>query len=640
MYTYPEALNAMEMIISDLFRRAGWQHTDVKVVADSVTGTASVDWRGDGQTQWPRSYVTVNMPVRPAQYRMTATEFEHYAAYVIHEVGHPLWTSKSVWLRAVATGRHTLLNALEDVRIEKATIDANLALNTRRALGALCDSLNTKALSEGYDPNDLKSLGWTLSFLGRGANGYEMDVASVRNRIDPQGEVASVLGWALSDLAACRSTQACLDLVDKIIAALNAGRKSNPGKPRSNPGKGQPQPPQGEPQEGSEGEPEAQEGKGRAGAQSGSGEPQEGSEGEGQGKGENGTAQGSGEPQEGSEGEGQGKGEGEPQEGSEAQEEGENGSQSGGNGKGSQGSGSGQKSGEPEEVTGATFEEVDLAPNHNEVMTSDQRGFHTQQSLVDVLRRGTVLPRKVPQITGKDWNDTRRMVEENAARMGKQRALLARALRKAELDDYEGGRVSGRLDRRAGAKLIAGSPAVFGRRLLTEGYDTDVEILIDGSSSMSGASARAAATLALVVAQAAAQVGVDCFTHVFSDWGLRAVTEGKRKPESKLFGYAASAPRGGTPLTENMIRAAHMQAARAQGKRRIMFVVTDGACDMGTHIVKAAGEYLEACMGVEIANLHIGSFDLKAFRNTVVVRPWDVATAGLKSMTDLLEKGA
>jgi cobalamin biosynthesis protein CobT len=232
------------------------------------------------------------------------------------------------------------------------------------------------------------------------------------------------------------------------------------------------------------------------------------------------------------------------------------------------------------------------------------------------------------------------MVKGNASRMGLQRALLARALRKAELDTFEGGRTAGRLDRRAGSRLLAGSPAVFGKRTISEGYDTDVEILIDGSSSMRGQAATAAASLALVIAQAASQVGVDCFAHVFGDTGLQEVTAGKRKPDVKLFGYAAIKPTGGTPLTENLIRVAHMQAARAQGKRRIIFVVTDGMCDRGTPVVRAAGEYLEDCMGVEIANLHIGSQGFKAFRNEVAVRPWDVVTTGLKSMTSMLERGA
>ena len=88
-YTYPEALNAMEKIAVDLLT-ASFPDTlfNVRVAADAVTGTASVDWNGKpGVECYVR--VTINMPVRAATYRMSADEFRHWAAYLLHEVGHP-----------------------------------------------------------------------------------------------------------------------------------------------------------------------------------------------------------------------------------------------------------------------------------------------------------------------------------------------------------------------------------------------------------------------------------------------------------------------------------------------------------------------------------------------------------------------
>src|SRR5215471_6019809 len=115
MYTYPEALNAMERLARDYFAKACPNTVcSVRVCADSLSGTASVDWYGNPNTD---RYVDIciNMPVKPASYRMSASEFEHWAAYLLHEVGHPLHTDMSVWRIAVKTKRHKLLNAFEDV---------------------------------------------------------------------------------------------------------------------------------------------------------------------------------------------------------------------------------------------------------------------------------------------------------------------------------------------------------------------------------------------------------------------------------------------------------------------------------------------------------------------------------------------
>jgi hypothetical protein len=88
-----------------------------------------------------------------------------------------------------------------------------------------------------------------------------------------------------------------------------------------------------------------------------------------------------------------------------------------------------------------------------------------------------------------------------------------------------------------------------------------------------------------------------------------------------------------------MIQAAKMQKQRAGNKRKIMFIVTDGACNNGTHVVKAAGEYVERTIGVEIANLHIGYGKPGMFRNEAAVRPDKVSEAGLRQLTQMLERG-
>jgi Mg-chelatase subunit ChlD len=188
-------------------------------------------------------------------------------------------------------------------------------------------------------------------------------------------------------------------------------------------------------------------------------------------------------------------------------------------------------------------------------------------------------------------------------------------------------------------KLTTGATTIFGKRTSTEGYDTDVQILVDASGSMNGNKIMAAASLALVVAQAASQVGVDCYAHTFSDDGLAMMTQGKAKPIPRKFAYAVNQVMGGTPLTENILLTSQLQQRRAGNKRRILFVITDGDCNNGAKVLKAGADYVES-LGTEIANLHIGSQVMGVFRNEVAVRPDKVREAGLKQLTSVLERGA
>ena len=300
---------------------------------------------------------------------------------------------------------------------------------------------------------------------------------------------------------------------------------------------------------------------------------------------------------------------------------------------------------QPEAPADELVDKVDMTPNTTEVLTSAngndyiaaRQVLRQVRNLIDrKLNDKPVYGRSIHIGTGETTVD---FVIGKAARMGRQRSLLAAALKREETDDYEGGRMSGRLDRRAMARLVMGNPHVFGKRTITEGYDTDVQILIDGSSSMQGGKVLAAATLGLVVAQAAAQVGVECATHVFNDNGLHAITKGRSKPVGKKFAYAYNQVMGTTPLTQNMLAVAFEQKRRAPHKRRILFLITDGGCDLGPDVLKAAGRYVEGVVGTEVANLHIGYKPMGIFRNECAVKVDKVEASGLQTLTAMLERG-
>jgi len=621
MYTYPEALNAMEKIAIDLFE-ASWPNADftVRVAADGVTGTASVDWRGDPRKS-QYCYVTINMPVRPAAYRMSADEFRHWAAYLLHEVGHPNETDRAEWDMAVKEGRHKLLNSLEDVREEKCTIGRGIANNATQVFSELIDMLHAKAVAGGYDPNEPQSIGWTLSTLGRAANGYAVDVSDIHAKLDPNGIVGRVVPWALADLGKCQSTKDCRDLSDRIIAAINTAMKEERAS----------QPTQPEPEtmtQPSDAEaPEPTGGLDETRAEEEFAEP---------------TPAQDNTPVVPIDDE-------EPQAGhvvKRDEDEDEDEDEEEVDAPAADMTPEPEPEPEPEVeeedlFTDEDVEETSLQPTDRDNIVSSGKSAATERQLTKIMRKVLVTdPSKVERpIGGRTVNGSVDTVIGSASKMGRQRALLARALKANDIDSYEGGRLHGRLNRRALHKLVAGNPAVFGKRTTTEGYDTDVQILVDGSGSMSGYRILAAASLALVVAQAASQVGVDCYAHVFTDNGLIVATKGRQKPVGRKFAYMYNAITGGTPLTESLLLAAHLQHKRAGGKRRIMFVISDGDCDLGYDVVKAAGQYVEK-LGTEIANLHIGRQAMGMFRNEVAVDVTNVSAVGLKQLTAVLERGA
>ena len=639
MYTYPEYLNACQRIALDLLERAH-ERDPVRfpfpltkitctVAADSLTGTASVSWRVD----WGRLYVTINMPVKAASYMVTEAEFQHGIAYLLHEVGHPLHTCKVTWDAAVASKRHNLLNSLEDVREERATIDLELAINARLMFGSLIDSLHAKAVANGYNPNDVRSIGWTLSLMGRMANGYDMDVSDVHQKLDAKGTVAGIMGWALPDLAACQSTQDCLDLADRVTAAVRAANKPKP-QPVPEP-EAPPELPDVDLEDlFDESLPEDMEGEGDD-MPEGWGEsdvpeidqefePQGVEKAEPKGKAEDeGTVDANTGPSRQNDIDPDAEEEPEQEPEPEFPE----------------------PEPEPEAPADELFDKSDLTPNRNEVVTSSSKTYGATREVIRQVRRAIEHPKGDKPVAGRAMRygysglTTVDIVTGDASKMGRQRSLLAQALKREELDDYEGGRLHGRLDRRSMARLVIGNPHVFGKRTVTEGYDTDVQILVDGSTSMDNSRILAAATLGLVVAQAAAQVGVECTAHVFNDNGLHAIAKGRAKPIGRRFAYAYNQVMGCTPLTENLLACAFEQKRRAPGKRRIMFLITDGGCDLGPDVLKAAGQYVEGVIGAEIANLHIGYQPMGIFRNECAVNVDNVPASGLQTLTGVLERG-
>jgi len=556
LMNYPQVLDGIAKVAKEALATAGHADVVVIVLPDAVSGTASVTWTHHGAFL---KTVTIFMPVVPAGTLVSAQEFKNYAGFVCHEIWHPLLTDKRVWEKACKTGRNSLLNALEDVRIEKAAIkDGKVVPNALKVLSDLARTLDYACDKPSFDPNDPKMIGFVMGFLGRAANGYAIDAGIITRKLRAGGAVAKVLAWALPALDKCRSTQMCLNLADKIVAALPAKAKAPKVGPEGQKGK----PTQGE-QGGEQGE-----------------QPQGGEQGE-QGE-TKGMQPGEGEGQQGEQGnEPKGEGKGEQQAPSEASS-----SNEAGEGEGEAGAG-----GASEEQAGSLdandVAPVDLRPTSGKAIRPDTAEAYSTAQVINVIREMRQRAKDhIPAISDCGLVDHVNLyhgqIAPKAAKASRQRALLARAMRAEDIDGFDGGMRSGILDGRGLAKAASGDANVFGRRTLIEGYETDVVVLVDGSGSMSlNRNIDKATTMGLVIAQAAAQVGVACSVYMLGTcigatgaYELSMVKEGKGKPDPRKFATMPVAHGGGTELCRNMLVLANRQVARAPQQRSVMFVVS------------------------------------------------------------------
>jgi hypothetical protein len=605
-YTYPQALNALQDIAKDFMRILRPNNLNpVRVVSDVHSSTASVSWDHYG--------VTINLPVRPATSIMTQTEFEDWTAYLLHEMGHPTHTDLTTWKEACVTGLSRLTNAAEDVRMEKALIKSGLVPNAKAVLSRLVSRKVAEARIGKWKPNSRKEIGWTLCVLGRVANGYAIDatdVAWIKSQIKPGSTVDKILGWALPELAACSSTRECMELAKRISDAIAV--------------------PSQEPQQPTQGEQSEQSEQGEQGEQ---GEEGQGEEGQGEeGQGEEGQGDSNQKPAEGAT---------DTPDAAPAQDSPEAETSPGeapnASGKGGIGHGDGTTDDESPVANETELTERELAPEGTG-LTGDE-AFHAR-SVLEILRKGALDQKPnddmVPQRKRPSFVPYMR---EAAAKASRQRALLARALRANENDDREGGRKSGRLDRGALSRAMAGSPNVFARRDISEGYDTDVVILLDASGSMSS-NMHQALEMGLIIAQAAGSVGASCTTEIFNSRGYARAGKlaDKRAPKVEDFAALVNSASGGTPLSFQMARAAIAQSKRAVGKRRVVFVVTDGGCDHGPAAVKGTATYLEQTYGTVLAHVSIGNPLAGCFKAEVLVpHGKSVADIGLEHFVKVLQ---
>jgi hypothetical protein len=167
--------------------------------------------------------------------------------FAVHELGHVWFTENGPWDRA--REEHgafvgSLINGLEDPRIEQCVIDSGYAPNARVLFNHVVHSV---LLKNGYvEGDDFKNIPFMLAIEGRRLRGYDIPFPSVL----PQSPWREDLEWALH--------QPARDTADIVETAIELNHRLKKDKPKNQP---QDQPQDGQDGQGGQQGEDGQEGK-------------------------------------------------------------------------------------------------------------------------------------------------------------------------------------------------------------------------------------------------------------------------------------------------------------------------------------------------------------------------------------------
>lgn len=192
----------------------------------------------------------VIFPAIDEKSQISNSKFNNMIGFALHELGHAWFTANKPWDDArTAHGSFvgSLINGLEDPRIELAVINSNYAPNSRALFEDLIGSVLDK---DGYvDGADKRQIPFILAVEGRRLNGYHIAFDSV---ID-DSPYAEHLHWALAEAHVASNTKEIVAIAIELFQRLKDQDKASEdgkpdGKPESNPD-GKPDGDTGEPDE-------------------------------------------------------------------------------------------------------------------------------------------------------------------------------------------------------------------------------------------------------------------------------------------------------------------------------------------------------------------------------------------------------
>jgi hypothetical protein len=576
----------------------------------------------------------VSLPSYHATARLPRDAADYVLGLLIHELAHVRYTVMA-HKPGVSRAVQRMTNALEDVRIERETINSGTPDNAAQLLAHVTEKL------AGFNTQH----GWTGSYAGQAAL-----LACIAGRVaNPDyGDLPLATGFASQAPAWLRtiidrhlpaierlgSTPEAYTLAETILSevALEEPKEKTEEPEDDETGETGDQPGEGETGEGETGE---------------TGETEEDSEGTETEEDSEGTeteaGSGESEGQDDAEGDAEGEagetGETETDHETETETHQEKGNKDAG--KPRKGSRSNDNPGttkgpEMDTEVDAVLKEIaksltmDTRPDLTGALVEmdHAKGRHTAQSVIDNYRSQGMA--RVGEL---------RRLANSAGVAPKVRQML-HSQDDSLMTRYE---TRGRLDRRALARIETGDARVFTRRGLADGIRTGVAFLLDMSSSMMDGrrdlwQGSAVVALAEACERGGADVKIDGFGPApQSSYGGQLLPF---KPWDKRMADGLAAMAGhpssyGTNLAPSLLMAASELADREGLHKRILLVLTDGECQYGSDLVRAAAELAAAKYGVTVVGIGIQIDLTRTFPKSATVR--DLATLGTTMMSELLK---
>ena len=157
--------------------------------------------------------------------------FNNLIGYALHELGHAWYTDNRPWDKArLEHGAFvgSLINGLEDPRIERLVIDSGNAPNARVLFENLLNSILKR---DGYvEPDDKRNIPFLLAVEGRRLNGYNICVPSIINA----SPWAKHLKWALKRAQVAKDTRTIAKIAIELFERIKEQERTKP-EPKETP---------------------------------------------------------------------------------------------------------------------------------------------------------------------------------------------------------------------------------------------------------------------------------------------------------------------------------------------------------------------------------------------------------------------
>jgi len=439
----------------------------------------------------------VNLPYLPDN----ATEELCLAiqGFLDHEVAHVLESDFSLLQEATKSGVKSMLNILEDARIEKAMAKrfAGSGHNLTVTGKFFLDKYTTPAMQEATANGDAnKVIAVLMVPLIRAMSDQFIFKEYMKDKMHIVQDIYDKISDLEARIQAATSTRECLDLAKEIEARLRSGDKSSPKEKRKNEGEGEDDKKNegtSKKSESEESEDENEEGSGDSGDE-GSSDEDENEKGKSSGDSESSD-------EEDEEGDGSSKDEGK---GGKGEDEGEDEDKE---------SETGNASALWEEIDKESANDFDSAMSSlisdAAIKAAKEAAYliYTKEGdLIEPLHVGSGYS---PLMLAKLSDSVDHMV-------GPLQKDLERAIAARSLATWEAGRRSGRLHAANLSRLAVGDGRVFRRKHETASKDVAVELVIDASGSMAGEKVHLAAQAAYALSSVLERIGINhevvCFT--------------------------------------------------------------------------------------------------------------------------------